>query len=254
MLRTTHIAVLFSFLLGTSAVCYGQLKLALHEVRKHRTPVRVSGTISFQHTPSQTARYTYRTEGFLSNVSRKGVVLTVVHFKTSGLNAAGLDHTYSMDRFFSPAVLQVGGLEKIIGTPISFGAPIVNGKPVPEEVGPDTHPRATAQVMFVQFVDGSTWGDANVGREIIRSRSGTQEELKWLEQVLNAQGTEVFARDLSKSAASPQFPGIGALMSNCKSKADSCSIDGLHSLLQAATKHQAEMTEPQHASLSGLKE
>jgi hypothetical protein len=83
MRRTTQIAVLFSFLLGISGVCYGQLKLALHDVRKHRTPVRVSGTISLQDDPSQAIRYTYRTEGLLSNVSKKGVVLTVVHFEAT---------------------------------------------------------------------------------------------------------------------------------------------------------------------------
>jgi hypothetical protein len=247
MRRKTQIAVLFSFLLGISGACYGQLKLTLHEVRKHRTPVRVSGTISFQDDPSQAIRYTYRTEGFLSNVSRKGILLTVVHFKTSGVNAGGLDHTYMMDRFFGPVVLQAGRLEKIKNSPISFGEAIVNGKPVPEEVGPDAHARATAQVTFVQFVDGSTWGDVDAGREFILSRRSTLGELKRLEKVLNAQGMDVFALDLSNSAASFQFPGIGALINACRSKASSCLIDGLRSCLQAATEHQAEMTDPQHA-------
>lgn len=254
MRRTAQIAVLFSFLLGISAACRGQLKLALHDVRKHRTPVRVSGTISFQDDPSQAIRYTYRTEGFLSNVSKKGVLLTVVHLEASGVNAPGLDSNWIIDRFFGPAVLQAGKLEKIEAPPISFGETIVNGKPAPEAVGPDAHPRARAQVTFVQFVDGSTWGDVDAGREFILRRRSTLEELKWLEQVLNAQGPDVFARELSNSAATLQFPAIGALISVCKSKADSCLIDGLHSTLQAATKHQAEVTEPQYASLSGLKE
>jgi hypothetical protein len=247
MRRTTQIAVQFSFLLGLSAVCDGQFKLALHNVRKHRTPVRVSGTISFQDDPSQALRYTYHTEGFLSNVSRKGVLLTVVHFEASGVDAPGLDSNWTMDRFFGPAVLQAGGLEKIEDPPMPFGGPIVNGKPVPEEVGPDAHPRATVQVTFVQFVDGSTWGDVDAGREFILRRRSTLGELKRLEQVLNAQGTDVFAREFSNSAASFQFPAIEALVSECKSNAGSCLIDGLHSMLEAATEHQTEMTDPQHA-------
>jgi len=254
MRRTTQIAVLISFLLGTSGLCYGQLKLVLHEVRKHRTPVRVSGTFSFQDDPSQAIRYTYRIEGFLSNVSKRGVLLTVVHFGTSGVNAPGLDFTYIMDRFFGPAVLQAGGLEKIEDVPIPFGETTVNGKPVPEEVGPDAHTTAKAQVTFVQFMDGSTWGDVDAGCEFILRRRSTLVELKRLEQVLNAQGTDEFARELSNSAASFQFPAIEALISECKSKAGPCLIHGLHSMLQAATEHQAEMTVPQYASLSGLKE
>lgn len=235
-------------------MCYGQLKLALHDVRKHRTPVRVSGTISLQDDPSQAIRYTYHTEGFLSNVSRKAVLLTVVHFEASGVNAPGLDHDWIMDRFFGPAVLQAGGLEKIEDAPITFGKTVVDLRPVPDEVGSDAHPTATAQVAFVQFVDGSTWGDVDVGREFILRRGSTLEELKRLEQVLSAQGTDEFARELSHSAASLQFPAIGALIYECKSKAGSCLIDGLHSMLRAATEHQAEMTDPQHAPHSGLKD
>jgi len=247
MRRTVQIAVLFGFLLEVSTLCFGQLKLALHEVRKRGTPVRVSGTISFQDDPSQAVRYTYRTDGVLLNVSRKGALLTVVHFGSSGGKAPRLDYSYEMDRFFGPAVLQAGGLERIKDPPISCGGPIVNGKPLPEEVGPDRHLRATAQVRFVQFADGSTWGDVDAGREFILSRRSTLGELKRLEKVLGAQGSDVFARDLSNSAASFQFPGIGALINECKSKAGSCLIDGLHSMLQAATEHQAEMTDPQHA-------
>jgi hypothetical protein len=248
MRGTTQIAVLFSFLLGVSGVCYGQLRLALHDVRKHRTPVRVSGTVSLQDDPFQAVRYTYRTEGFLSNVSRKGVLLTVVHFGSSEGNAPGFDHSWILDRFFCPAVLQAGGLEKIEDSPIPFGKTIVNGRPVPDEVGSDARPTATAQVTFIQFVDGSTWGDVDVGREFILRRRSTLGELKRLGQVLDAQGADEFARELSNSAASFQFPAIGALIYECKSKAGSCLTDGLHSMLQAATEHQAEMTGPQHAN------
>lgn len=247
MRRTAQIAVLFSFLLGVSPVCVGQLKLALHDVRKHRPPVRVSGTISFQDDPPQAIRYIYRTEGFLSNVSRKGILMTVVHFGAGGVNTLGLNHSYEMDHFFSPAILQAGGLEKIEGSPVSFGETTFDGKPVPEQVGPHAHPKARAQVMFVQFVDGSTWGDVHVGREFILSRRSSLAELKRLEQVLNAQGPEAFAHELSNSAASLQFPALLALTNECKSKAGSCLIDELHSMLQAAAEHQAAMTDPQHA-------
>jgi hypothetical protein len=180
-------------------------------------------------------------------VSRKGILLTVVRFQASAVDVPGFDNSYEMDRFFGPAVLQAGGLEKIKDLPISFGGQFVNGKPVSAEVGPAVHPKATARVTFVQFVDGSTWGDVDAGREFILSRRSTLGELKRLQQVLNVQGTDVFASELSDSAATFQFPGIGALMSECKSKAGSCLIDGLHSMLQAAAEHQADMTDPQHA-------
>lgn len=213
--------------------------------------MRVSGTISFQDDPSLAIRYTYRAAGFLSNLSKKGVVLTVVHFGVSGVNAPGLNHNWTMDRFFGPMIFQAGGLEKIEDPPAPFGETKINGQPVPAYVGLDAHPMAKAEVTFVQFVDGSTWGDGAVGRELISQRRNALGELKRLEQVLNTQGTEAFARELSDSAASLRFPATGALVYECKSKADSCSVDGLHSMLQAAAEHQAEMGE--QASLFNFK-
>ena len=243
MRRKTQITVLLGFLFGTSAACYGQGKIALHDVSEHGAPLRVSGTISFEVDPSQAIRYTYRTEGSVANVSDRDVVLTAIHIEASGENAPGLDSNLVVDRFFGPTVLRAGQSEKLDMPPVSFGTPTVNSSRPPIPV-------ATAKVTFVQFVNGSTWGDADAGRRLIRQRRLTLWRLTKFEQdeqMVNAQGADV--RELFNSFWNVQFPAVGALLSDCKSKAGSCLIDGLHSMLQSAREHQVEMTDPQDASL-----
>ena len=244
MRRKTQIAVLLGFLFGTSAAGYGQRKIALHDVSEHGAPLRVSGTISFDVDPSQAIRYTYRTQGSVANVSDRDVVLTAIHIEASGENAPGLDSDLVVDRFFGPTLLRAGQSEKIDMPPVSFETPTVNssGPPIPV---------ATAKVTFVQFADGSTWGDAEAGGRLIRQRTGTLWKLTKFEQdeqLLHAQGADV--RELLDSFWNRQFPAIGALLSDCKSKAGSCLIDGLHSMLEAAREHQLEMTDPQSATSS----
>jgi hypothetical protein len=239
MRRKTQITVLFGFLIGTSAASHGQRTVALDDVSEHGAPLRVSGTISFEVDPSPAIRYTYRTEGSVANVSGRDVVLTVIHIEASGENAPGLDSNLVVDRFFGPTVLRADQSEKIEMPPVSFGTPTINSSGPPIRV-------ATAKVTFVQFANGSKWGDADAGRRLIRQRRFTLERFERL-NVLNPQGADV--RELLDSFWNLQFPAVGALLSDCRSKAGPCLIDGLHSMLQAAREHQVEMTDPQDASL-----
>jgi hypothetical protein len=239
MRRKTQITVLFGFLFGTSAASHAQRTVALHDVSEHGAPLRVSGAISFVIDPSQAIRYTYRTEGSVANVSDRDVVLTAIHIEASGENAPGLDSNLVVDRFFGPTVLRAGQSEKIDMPPLSFGTPMVNSSGPPIRV-------ATVKVTFVQFVNGSTWGDADAGRRLIRQRKFTLERFERL-SALNPQGADV--RELLNSFWNVQFPAVGTLLSDCKSKAGSCLIDGLHFMLQSAREHQVEMTDPQDASL-----
>jgi hypothetical protein len=235
----TEIAALLGFLLGASAACCGQRKIALHDASEQGAPLRISGTISFEVDRSQALRYTYRTEGSLANVSDNDVVLTMIHIEASGENAPGLDSNLVVDRFFGPTVLRAGQSEKVDMPPVSFGTPMIYSSGPPMRV-------ATAKVVFVQYANGSTWGDAEAGRRLIRQRRFTLERFERL-NLLNAQGTDV--RELLNSFWNQPFPAIGALLTDCKSKAGSCLVDGLHSMLQSARAHQLEMTDPQDASL-----
>jgi hypothetical protein len=209
----------------------------------------VSGIGLFNEDTSNVIRYSYQIQGSAANVSGGGVVLLVIHFRSSGLNGPGLDFTYLNDHFFSSDILQPGTDENFRSSPLRFGVPTVNGRPVPEDVAAGSVPVVTAQVVFVQLVDGSTWGDADLGRDPLVVRNQTLRELGRLERVLEEKGELAFKSELSKSENLP--PCIGSVVATCNHEAASCLADGLRSMIEAARQHQIDM-KPKSAFLSDV--
>jgi hypothetical protein len=234
-------------------VCFGQTKIPIRNTSAHRSPVRVVGAVTLTKNASNIIWYTYRVEGTLLNRSRKGVVLTVIHFEAGGVSAPQLDNLDSTDCFFGPATLLPKHSVAADSVPIQFGQPTVNGKPVPEDVGPNAVPWATAKVDFAQFLDGSTWGHADAAQQALASRRKTLQELGLLEPILDrADKHELMdrlAEDIAKNDTGPYLLGIPYLMSVCKDKAESCLVDGLRSMIQAARQHEAEMKRDLDPSL-----
>jgi len=226
-----------------SVVCFCQVKIPIRDISSHRSPIRVSGTVSFTYNDSNVIRYGYGVEGSILNVSHKGIVLTVIHFGAGGVSTPGLDDRVSDDGFFGEAIVQPKHSAPILSAPTQFGQPTVNGKPVPEDVGPNAVPWATAKVEFIQFVDGSTWGHADAAQQALESRRKTLQELAMLEPILNGSDKhelmDRLAEDLAKNYG--YLLGIPYLMNFCKDKAQSCLVDGLQSMIQSAKQHEAEM-------------
>jgi hypothetical protein len=239
-------AVLLAMQFASMAICSGQIKIRLQDVSAKGSPLQVSGTVSFEDDSSKPIRYTYRPEGSIANVSGKGVTLFVIHFEAGGVNAPGLDYTYDEERFFGLDILEPGKTESIHNSPVRFGASTINGQPVPEDVGPDAVPAATAEVTFVQFVDGSTWGDPEAGHKSLIVRTQTFHELTRLEQVLEEGGERALKAEVSNMDIRFQPPCIGNLVRSCNNRAASCLADGLHSMIQAARQHETEMRTVPH--------
>ncbi|MGA2234436.1 MAG: hypothetical protein ABSG23_03110 [Terriglobales bacterium] len=225
--------------LTCSAICSGQIKMRLQDISVKGSPLHVSGAMLFEDDASKAVRYSYQVEGSIANMSGRGVVLVVIHFASSGVNGPSLDYTYQNDDFFSSDILQPGKDERFHSSPLRFGAPTVNGHPVPDDLDARSAPVATAQAMFVQFIDGSTWGDADLGREPLVVRNQTLTELRRLQRVLAQEGEQALKNELSKSEN--LLPCISAVMDICSDKAASCLAAGLRSMIEAARQHQIDM-------------
>lgn len=238
------VAIFLAVNLIHGAICFGQTKMRLSDKSKEGSPVKVSGIVSFEDTPSEAMRYSYRIEASIENVSKKDIVLTVIHFGTSGVNAPALDQITQIERFFVVDDLRPSKPEAIVCGPFQFGAPIVDGHPVSEDVGPSAIPVATAQVTFVQFADGSVWGNPDDGRIPIVVRNNTTTELTRLQSVLDTAGEEALKAELLRenSQYEVDFPGIATLVKACNSKASSCIAEGLHNMIRSAKQHTARMT------------
>ena len=126
-------------------------------------------------------------------------------------------------------------------SPISFGAPTVNGRLSADTSDATTlRPSASAQVEFVQFSDGSTWGDVEVAKDDLKARRASLQELKALERIYIESGEQAFREELSKQT---DLPCINSVQSACKDDGDysRCTLNKVRGMLEAASNHQREM-------------
>lgn len=232
-------AILIAIQLISAAVCLCQIKIPLVDISAAGSPIRISGKVSFQDNPTTVLRYSYQPDGSMTNVSNKGIMLTVIHISASGVDAPDLDNSIAVDRFLGPNILDTGREERIDPTRITFGS-VASVRPRASEANSYANSSATAQVVFVQFTDGSFWGDLDVGREQLSLREKTLLKLNELENVLDEKGGLGLKDELSRIAPF-QFLAIDVLASHCADKETSCLANGLRNILSDAHRHQAEM-------------
>jgi hypothetical protein len=81
----------------------------------------------------------------------------------------------------------------------------------PESNFEPTHLTAIAQVLFVQFADGSTWGDLEVAKPILDDRAMAWKELLALDEAYRTQGGQQLLALLKEPSAGG--PWLGSLTS-----------------------------------------
>jgi hypothetical protein len=67
-------------------------------------------------------------------------------------------------------------------------------------------PRAVLKAVFVQFMDGSTWGDPAAGKDALRDRQLTRKELQTLADMYRTKPKEEFASRLMKASQYGGYP------------------------------------------------
>ena len=203
------------------------------DVSGERSPVHISGHIAFSDDAGRVARYSYKVAAAATNVSGKTILLLCVRFRVNDGSAPGLDYAYRKDYFFSQKTLEPDSSEDVLSAPSSVSAPMINGVPIVN--GPSTSkPIATAEVEFVQFSDGSTWGDQDAARSALEIRASTMQELRTLESTYTEEGERAFLLELSKQEL---LPGINSIENICKDRNDeyaTCALDMIRKMIATA--------------------
>jgi hypothetical protein len=101
---------------------------------------------------------------------------------------------------------------------------------------------ASAEIEFVQFQDGSTWGDADVETKAFEKRSATLHKLESLQRVYADQGEKAFLDAL----AEPTMLGcLERINTDCKTNSDgsSCARGAIEGMLDSAA-HRGFLEKP----------
>jgi hypothetical protein len=183
---------LILLLSATIAGAQQEKAIPIMEVSEAGAPVRITGLVTARDQPSEATRYSFEGNLDLINASRKPILLIVARVDVVSTLPISLSYSEEDDYFFEPKILQPGSttkLQRILG---EFGEPQRSHASFASE------PSARARILFVQFLDGSTWGDPESAERLLRNRKLSVNQLETLEEDYQREGKEVFQKALLK--------------------------------------------------------
>lgn len=168
----------------------------------------------------------------MKNISKKDVMSWSMLVRTSD---GVLHFTSSHDYFFTGDVLVPGVSAGVNSGPIRLVAHPQGNIPTEQRHSSDRAVTASAEIEFVQFQDGSTWGDSDIGTEAFQARSATLQKLQSLQRVYAELGENAFLDAL----AEPTTLGcVEHIKMDCKANDvdSSCAREAIARMLDLATR------------------
>lgn len=199
------LSLLFLSLLGCASLSLVAqvVKLQLSDTSASGSPISASGTVivaeSIESSPRcqavSAARCSVVSEQndiTLRNVSDKPVVAFVSDFKgrTPSGNSFGMG--YEAEMIFGGPLLAP---DETAPGPGSGGVEI---RPETAEVKPTT-PQAEFRILFVQFADGTTFGDPEAGEHLLLARQKSLEAMARLDGIFSRHGEQAFVQALQQT-------------------------------------------------------
>ena len=151
------------------------------------SPLEISGTASFTErivANSVTSSSNFRIEA--RNLSGKGILLLLAYFDEVGPHGGGAHHLIQIDHFFWGDIAPEDSFVLARSSPRERSSASV-GRISP--LRPSDEPKAEVSVQYVQFVDGSTFGEETIAKEVLDLRSVILDALRRLD---NAGSEKVF--------------------------------------------------------------
>jgi hypothetical protein len=168
--------------------------VAVKDVSREGSPLSFSGTVAFSETVNDgKVTRTHGEQISAKNVSYKAIL--ALRVSTSFIFPDGYrgEHTTEIDRFFTPDLI-------VPGETVQLSWPLGQTRTTASRKGPPhiVEPVAEAKVLYVQFEDGSEFGNEAEGYEILSLRRSTWEALRGVDKVYEEEGADEFMKALNK--------------------------------------------------------
>jgi hypothetical protein len=183
-----HITALFVYLF-TCSMLFGQT-ISISDDSPAGGPVSITGTVTFRDSFNVDCSITGH------NHSSKSIITSAVELKLTKPSGEPGQFMFDRDHFFKPLTISLPNSDFIISSDCQVGTEL----DVPRT--PKT-PEARARVIFLQYEDGSVWGNAKVGAQLMAQRTEVLAFLKSLKSAYSADGPD----GLGKAMAKDQKPG-----------------------------------------------
>jgi hypothetical protein len=171
-----------------------QSNIAVTDVSGMGSPATLFGTMVTTDDEPLPFRHTLKKNISFTNLSSKSILLIISKINVSGLTNTDDQQTKIDECFFGDHVFNFGSTEVLEDSSTRFGESTGDTKEEEE-------PTATAEVVFVQFVDGSTWGNREAGKGAVDERRLTIERLRVLAHTYRAASHKQFTNELARPNA-----------------------------------------------------
>lgn len=205
----------------------------------HRSPIHIGGYVTFRDNTAENIRY-YWVHASAKNTSKKRIAAWSATLETAGGSGPALTLRESHDFFFTGDVLAPRASEGVSdqSCAMRFVLRPPNSNRYAQRADATALPtKASVRVQFVQFTDGSTWGDRDEAARIQLERRETLDKVKSLQQVYSERGEKAFMDVLAEPTALSCFERIKTL---CRSQNhdSSCARKGIAEMLTIAAGQQ----------------
>jgi hypothetical protein len=186
------IALLFIFSSGaTRSDAATRLTAKVADMSEPGAPIKISGDVIFEEDESKLLPYSIATDITFSNLVTKSILLSIVNLKLVSTHIRDF-HTEDDDYFFQRHVLQPS-------SPAHLRITVPFGRSIPPYQARATKATAEARVLFVQFLDGTTWGDSSSAGPISERRIAARNVLESLSELYKAGREQDFLDQLSRT-------------------------------------------------------
>lgn len=168
-------------------------------------PVTVRGTLTGDDDSPDTHEFSCSAHLILTNVSEKKILLVMTEaramVKADGVIRSQLDKRDVDDYFFKPELF------------LPKSSKVLDTKMFPQKQGSEASKWnsskvvADARVVFVQFADGSTWGDLKTGQAFLEQRQKAWKELQLLSDFYHSHDEQKFVAKLMEPSALGPYVG-----------------------------------------------
>lgn len=241
MLRATvtGLAVLLSFCFpshGQDSKSETTVSVPVVDMSAGGSPLAISGTLWLARRLRDSKLLTSEDAEVIGrNISNKPIV-TLVTLMTGG----STKYTQQFEFFFNPALLEPAGT-----VAIAHKQGLWQGwseSPTSATELPSADASAEIQVLFVQFADGSTFGDKRIGRDYQITQHKTWMLLSELKQLYQNRGEAEFAKALDNQVQSDLINlTLGTIRETKQRRGSAAAFDRLNSMLAVAEQRKLDM-------------
>ncbi len=238
VLRVTAFLFLFAVASIPTPAQVRTSTILVQDISEPGSPMVVSGTVRLTESISgNTIRVSIADDIVGRNISDKIILTLVARIEVEPSQGSRQEFVRQYECFFAPDVIRPGDQHSLSGPGPTETTETFN------PLHPPKTARATAKIVYVQYVDGSTFGHPVFGAEIRKIRQITWQHLRRLDRAYQRGGLSAFQEELSETVQPQETETVlEGIRQTVRSRGALAGISQVRKMLSLAEQYRAGFT------------